>query len=135
MPRLPDRPRISICAPHCGWSRERQSEPRGSSVNPSVSHRAILYLKLRVAVHAPVQIQPPAPKASHPTSHINVDKFFNVSGPFIQGLALFVRVLMPLVNADNSTFATGDMIQHRLYEEQTNIKWAPQTLCPRLLRP
>jgi hypothetical protein len=61
------------------------------------------HLKLRVAVHAPVQILPLPPKASHRTSHLIVDKFFNVSGPFIQGFALFVRVLMPLVNADNST--------------------------------
>jgi hypothetical protein len=76
--------------------------------------RAIVHLKLRVAVHAPVQILPPTPKASHPTSHIIVDKFFTVSGPFIQGFALFVRVLMPLVKADNSTFTARDMIQHRL---------------------
>jgi len=41
-------------------------------------------------------------------------KFLNVSDPFIQGLALFVRVLMPLVNANNSTFASRDMIQHRV---------------------
>src|SRR6516162_2036906 len=29
------------------WPRERQSEPWGSRVNPSVSQRAILHLKLR----------------------------------------------------------------------------------------
>src|SRR6516165_1442604 len=86
------------------WLRERQSEPRGSSVNPTVSQRAIRCLKLRVAVRGPVQILPLTPKASHPTSHLVVDKFLNVSGPFVQGFAFFIRVLIPLVNANNSTF-------------------------------
>src|SRR5215469_1968271 len=108
------------------WSRERQSEPWGSSVNPSVLQRAILHLKLRVAVRAPAQIMRRTPKASHPSSHLIVDKFLNVSGPFIQGFALFVRVLIPLVNADNSTFTTGDMIQHRL----SNWQWKVQFLQP-----
>jgi len=68
-----------------------------------------------------VEILPLMPKASHPTSHLIVDNFLNVSGPFIQRFALFVRVLMPLVNADKSTFTTGDMIQHRLSNRQWKV--------------
>jgi hypothetical protein len=68
-----------------------------------------------------VQILPLTPKASHPTSHLIVDKFLNVSGPFVQGLAFFIRVLIPLVNANNSTFTTGDMIQHRLSNRQWKV--------------
>jgi hypothetical protein len=51
-------------------------------IHPS-SQRAILHLKVRVTVRAPVQILPPTPKASHPTSHLIVDDFLNVSDPFI----------------------------------------------------
>jgi hypothetical protein len=58
------------------------------------------------------QIEWLTPKASYLPSGLIADKFLDVSGPFIQGLALFVRVLMPLVKDDNSTFASGDMIQH-----------------------
>jgi hypothetical protein len=64
------------------------------------------------------QIVSLAPKARYLPSGL---KFLDVSGPFIQGLALFVRVLMPLVNADNSTFATGDVIQHRLSNWQGKV--------------
>ena len=70
-------------------------------------------------------------------------KFLNVSDPFIQGLALFVRVLMPLVNANNSTFASRDMIQHRVSDGQWIARYIarrmarqnvlPPTLTPRLI--
>jgi hypothetical protein len=68
-----------------------------------------------------VQILPPTPKASHPTCYLVVDKFLNVSSPFIQGFALFVCVLMPLVDADNATFTAGDMIQHRFRNWQWKV--------------
>jgi hypothetical protein len=66
----------------------------------------------------------------------SANKFLNVCGPSVQGLAFFLSVLMSLTDADNPTFATGDVVQHRLITgnggRNFSMPVAAVRLCPML---